>query len=209
MQYFLKVYFADLPENSVCDLPAVSSVRLKDIYGIRSRDVKREKVYVWKLLENAIQKELQLDISDIFFFKDNFGKWSCNVCNFSLSHSGNLLAVALSDKSVGVDVQIFTPPKSRNFSKRILDSVEFCEYGDLDPELSTDYLMSKWTQKEAIFKMIGGGAYIPSRIHTTRYNTYTDFFERNGSRYFFSVASEYDRRDISFVNPEFENELLL
>ena len=70
----------------------------------------------------------------------------------SLSHSGDYVAAAVSDKPVGIDIQ-----KIRDFDKRLIERIcterELEYVGECDTKTR---FFEVWTAKEAYFKMCGG-----------------------------------------------------
>lgn len=71
--------------------------------------------------------------------------------HFSLTHSGMLAALAVSDASVGLDIEKIAPV--RRAAARAL-TIEEREYMETDPERRFAYL---WTRKEAALKCTGAG----------------------------------------------------
>jgi 4'-phosphopantetheinyl transferase len=91
--------------------------------------------------------------------------WACNGCgkphlaaegapHFNLSHSGRLIAVAVGDSEVGVDVEQVKPRKVE-FAKKYCSEEEqklFTKAADFDSELTR-----LWSAKEARVKHTGSG----------------------------------------------------
>ncbi|GAC1590916.1 MAG: hypothetical protein NVS3B21_08910 [Acidimicrobiales bacterium] len=78
---------------------------------------------------------------------------------FSLSHSGDLVAVAVCrDRPVGIDIEaprILRRPE--RLARRILNSGEYDRWsGQLDP-CRTQSLLQQWTRMEAVLKATGEG----------------------------------------------------
>ncbi len=79
----------------------------------------------------------------------------------SISHSGDLAAVALSDEPIGLDIQ-----KNRRFTegmiRKVLSPWEQTEYETLTEkakEAGDSFLLSLWCQKEAAAKLDGRGIF--------------------------------------------------
>ena len=99
-----KVYLLDIEDlifNS--DLSDIDSCRAKYINSISNEKRKKQSYFVWKLLERALKIE---GIKD-FSFVNNNGKWQLTneKVKFSLSHSFNMVCVAVDNSCVGVDVE--------------------------------------------------------------------------------------------------------
>lgn len=76
--------------------------------------------------------------------------------HFSISHSGGLCALALSDRPVGIDLQSLSAfdliADTERFSKRFLASDERAAFSE---EPTREQLCRIWTQKEALAKLLG------------------------------------------------------
>jgi len=140
----LKIYYCDISyvnlENEVLEVSSVA--RNKYLESITDNKRKKQSFFVWKLLERVLIDNGFLNLQ---FFEDN-GKWEtdCKNLDFSLSHSENIVCVAISDFSVGVDVENISEKAKRVLIKKqkLLDST------NLDNETFTKL----WTEKESEFK---------------------------------------------------------
>ena len=184
----LDIYVAKIPEGDFDASSIVPPARKEAILSAGSETVRRERYYVWKLLEYALLHTFGKKLSSLQFTQTPHGKWECNGCEFSLSHSHGVVCVALSRKPVGVDIELLAPPKSERFAQKILCEKEFAEYSTLPPSQQTQFLMEKWTQKESIFKCVQGEK-LPSHIDTTAHQTMTKLLCIGESTYCLSVAS--------------------
>jgi phosphopantetheinyl transferase len=134
--------------------------RREEIEKCRNSSVKEQKMYVWKLLEYALSDTFGLDISKQKFQKKKSGKWILDGCYFSLSHSGNIITVAISDSPVGIDVQIVKKlDQSQKFKGIILSEKEKKKFRNI----SDERLLKMWSLKECAFKQSDDSNFIPSR----------------------------------------------
>lgn len=129
---------------------------------------RRQRYYVWKLLEYALKNSLGLQLDHINFSVDKHGKWSCNDCFFSLSHSGNAVAVAVSRQPVGVDIEDARYRCRDGMHLKILTEKELAEYKAIAKEQKNFYLLQKWCAKESIFKASDNECFRPRTIETER-----------------------------------------
>lgn len=152
------VYVMQIPSQTDV-LPLYPDERQKQIANVSNTDVKAQKYHVWRLLCYALQKYTNLSAEQISFSLIG-QKWTCNACEFSLSHTNGYVAVALSALPVGVDVECVSP----RFTPRLLERIACSEERDVFP--SEDNIAALWTAKEAAFKQIsdGTGAFIPSKL---------------------------------------------
>ena len=183
----ISLYIARLPDGAPSE-PLSCLQRQAEIDSVSNERVKREKYYVWRLLEYAIKNSLGVDASRLNFAKCENGKWTCEQVEFSLSHSGELLAVAVSQNKVGVDVE-------RIRVKRREGMVEYCltESEKESYILAIDkdeYLIRKWCEKEAIFKLKNENGFRPSNINTAKFFCDTRPVEASIEKYIVSVAAE-------------------
>ena len=165
--------------------------RANEIESCSNEQVRLSKYYVWKLLESALMRTFGLKIKKVTFTKNQSGKWECGDCCFSLSHSGNLVAVALSRKSVGVDIERKDTARfDEKIAQKILTEREEEEVKQLDENARGAALNLLWTKKEALFKQGGEGAFNPRNVETADGRFLSKEIAAGGERYILTVASE-------------------
>lgn len=76
--------------------------------------------------------------------------------HFNISHSGQFVACAVSDNSIGVDIQVVVPYQ-RDVAKRVCSPEELMQI-ESSPDPSVEFTKC-WTQKEAYAKMKGTGLF--------------------------------------------------
>ena len=165
--------------------------RKEEIESCSNEQVRRAKFYVWKLLENALLRSFGLKIKNVQFTKTESGKWTCPECFFSLSHSGDLVAVALSRKAVGVDIERKDGARfSDALAQKICTAREETELAGLDGSERSAALNLLWTQKEALFKCTGEGGFTPRNLETADAKFATREIADGDNHYLVTVASE-------------------
>lgn len=189
----LHVYVCAMPNESKLS-SLYPAERNREVNSIKNENVKREKYYVWKLLEYALDRSLGIKLKKAGIKKSENGKWKSSECEFSLSHSSGVLAVAISRKPVGVDIEKISAPRSERFAERILTEKEFNNYSAKEKSLSPEFLIEKWTQKESIFKSLDEKYFNPSKIETENASVRTERLTVNGEEYMLSVASQTPNR---------------
>jgi phosphopantetheine--protein transferase-like protein len=180
------VYYAIIPE-SLEVVPVYPKLRSDEIFSAKSEKARREKFAVWKLLEYALTRQLGKEMEFFTFSKTASGKWQADGVEFSLSHSGRLVAVALSDSPVGVDVEKITP-RAVSVAEKVLSKEEFASYALLSDREKTEFFVQKWTEKESLFKRSGENAFFESKI--CEGDTLSRKIETDGEEYFLTVAVE-------------------
>ena len=164
--------------------------RAAEIDGCSNPEVRSQKYFVWKLLENALYHSFGLKIDKLDLKKHDSGKWECGECCFSLSHCDGFAAVAVSRKPIGVDIE--KCDKSR-FTDALAEKIttarereELKNFGGAKEEK----LCELWTKKEAVFKQSGGKSFQPGACETSDYTTVTKRFQSGKECFFITVASE-------------------
>ena len=202
----LDVYVAKLPDED-CFSPVYPPEREQEIQNCKNHQVKREKYYVWKLLEYALFRSFGCKIQSASFRKTEAGRWCCNVCEFSLSHSHRAVAVAISRKPVGIDIQLVKPLcGASGIAKRILNEEEYEDFLQAPVDSQNDFLVDKWTQKESIFKTLDHPSFFVADPKSFSQETLTRSLTVDEERYSLSIASEnlerlrfYDSIDLTNV----------
>ena len=149
-QDITRVFYAKIPKNVLPPTPHCIARKL-EIDACNSEKVKREKAFVWALLEFALETLYSLSPDDVVFTKTEQGKWLCENFHFSLSHSKNVVAVALSSAPVGIDVQTVLPTRE-SLAKKILSKDEFDNFLNLSVTEKDLFFTRVWTEKESAFK---------------------------------------------------------
>ncbi len=181
----IDVYVAKIP-NQATPKPVYPDARAQEIQACKNERVKIEKYCVWQLLAYALHRSYGVNIQKLLFTKDENGKWTTPDYFFSLSHCDEVVAVAISRKPVGLDVEKISD-RMEKIKDKILTQREFTRYEEREDK--SLYLAEKWTQKESIFKMQGGRAFIPNKIETEDYKTHTARL-KDLDGYLFSVAAD-------------------
>lgn len=109
---------------------------------------------------------------------------------FSLSHAGNLAALAVSDAPVGVDVEMPRPVKD-SVAKRYFQPEELA-WMEADP-LNRFFFL--WTRKEAVLKCCGRGL----SLHPGRFSVLPDAIPTAENMNCRLVTTEYKDHILSFA----------
>lgn len=166
----------------------VCAARAEEIAACQSEQVRWQKHAVWKLLEHALAETYGLDVSSLVFRKEG-ERWRCAECEFSLSHSGEAVAVALSRGRVGIDLE--RCGAAGRLGERILTEREKNTALGLAEEKRDTHVCVLWTKKEAIFKCGNDKVFVPRKIEGDALPTLT-FRVYGMEKYFLSVAAKQD-----------------
>lgn len=158
------IYFSRIP-TSLRMGELFPKERAQEVASVTNEQVKKSKYWAWKTLEYALFKTFGWQIRDLEFSKTQTGKWVCEQCFLSISHTKDFVAVAVSNQQTGIDVE-----ERSNFFKKTADPKVFARLAkkitsetDEQPKEPMD-LLKLWTRKECAFKVVGEGAFVPSKI---------------------------------------------
>ena len=173
------IFIAKLPHDAVqpwLKTPIYPPERQADILACASEKVRKEKYFVWKLLELALWEICGKRLQEMTFTKSEHGKWHCDGAEFSLSHSENAVCVAVvdwknsysqtdgtssydSEFAIGVDLQRIKTVRADGLATKILTEAELGEYHALDEREKDAFLIHAWAKKESLFKAFGGSGF--------------------------------------------------
>ncbi|MBQ7408395.1 MAG: 4'-phosphopantetheinyl transferase superfamily protein, partial [Clostridia bacterium] len=186
----LNVYVCPIFEREI-DLSCVyPTERANQISECSNKKVRLEKYLVWKLLEYALEHTFGKKITDVKFKKEPTGKWTCNFCEFSLSHTDGAVAVAISRKAVGVDIEGLKKLKSQTVFDRILSEDEKKLLANSSNEQKERLFYEFWTKKESAFKQLNKNTCEYKKLPTLSQRVKTQTININDNSYILSVASD-------------------
>ena len=159
--------------------------------------IKQQRYCVWQLLDYALRSCYGKGVKDLNFYIDDSGKWNCsNGVYFSLAHCNNVVAVAMCNHCVGVDVEsvenFVGHVNDEKFTGRVLTEGEQKLLQNVPIERRAETLAEMWTKKESIFKLQGGKAFVPKSIDTANVATHSQLLTINGEQYALSVVTHVD-----------------
>lgn len=166
---------------------------LKEILNNKNQDIINQKKAVYGLLAKAV--------NDIYGFKDDFrhisktqnGKPISSRYFFSLSHTKEIVSVAIFNENIGLDIEkIDNTKKIKNINNLII-------HEDEKINQNIEEITKIWVKKEAIFKMLGDKKFIPNQINSNNYIVQENSFNYNNEKYCLAVASE-NLHNIKIIN---------
>lgn len=160
-----------------------------EIKRIKNKEVKREKYYVWKLLEHAVKNSFNKKIKEYKFAKNQTGKWQAEGMEFSISHSHGVVCVAVSRAAVGVDVEKVGPTRV-DISSRVLSASELEKYNSLNKDQKTQLVIDSWTKKESLFKAKNVKSVSFEEFRALDGRVYQKTLTVNGERFSLCVATD-------------------
>ena len=182
------IFVSRIPED--IEIGAVfPKERNEEIEKYKNPRVKREKYFAWELLRRGAEKYAGVSLKELGIEKNGNGRWVSDRLFFSISHSGDLAAVAVSDTSVGIDVEAVRR-HSEGIEARIMTDSELSELYRMPETEREEQIIKVWTQKESIFKTLDLPRFLPQKIEVKDYSVKTEIIVSGGQKYALSVSSE-------------------
>lgn len=144
---------------------------------------------VWQLLNFALLQTVGKGVEQCDLQLNGNGKWTSSLARFSLSHTDDVVAVAVSGVDVGVDVERLRKAFTSQLAHRVLTQEERDAYDDLPSAQQREYLLEQWTKKEAIFKMLDGQIATVSKVQTSNYHAQNCQLALGKVNYVFAVSA--------------------
>lgn len=147
--------------------------------------------------------------------------------DFNISHSGDWVVCAISDKTIGIDVELIKNANI-NIAKRFFTKEEFDYIVNHDEKNINEAFYRVWTLKESYLKAIGKGLTIPLNSFSINFNKEKIFVESQhnscekycfkilnlGKEYIVSVCSgsndffdDIEVVDINYILDFFKNQI--
>ena len=181
------VYLALLPDGE-CDAPLYPEERDALVRSTANPAVRRERYFVWRLLEEAVRASLGLELCDIGLRLEG-ERWTSERADISLSHSGGALAVAVSGVPVGVDIEMVSDASGNpRIAERFFNERERAEYAAASADERGLAFARIWTAKEAIFKSRRSAAFAPSEVDSHASQVYSRTVRLGEHNFALSVA---------------------
>ena len=167
-------------------LPDFTKLEIEKLKNKKSVEQKRA---VFGLLHKAVK--------DVYGFEDDFkhlkktenGKPISDKYFLSISHTEEVVAVALSNQNIGIDIEKSTSEKSLKFLNAITHEKE--------KGFGAEDFFSLWAKKEAYFKYCGEKQFIPKNIDTLSFSSYCREFEIENEKYCLAVVGNVSNENIS------------
>ena len=131
----------------------MSNERKSETIALVSEDKRNQKIAADMLCRQMLAEESGIPSESIIFSKGKNGKPYAENCSseFSISHCGNLVICAVSEKEIGIDIE-----KIRDI--RLKTAEKFATERELEYiGNNTEGFFRIWTLKEAFFKCKGTG----------------------------------------------------
>jgi len=194
-----KDFFKTLPKEKQKQLIYEMLIDEKNIFAFNIRETFLETFKTDYLVFQKLIFDLfaRINYHEYFYTKndspsekqDKYNKYKKPYLNlpvyFNISHSYDLVALVISKYEVGIDIEKVQTRKEK-LADKIFSEVEMKEYQE---NKSDSYLIKKWTEKEAYFKLLGTGLILNELKQD--YSRYVKSYklEDNKEVYYLSVAT--------------------
>ena len=191
------VYIAALPEDAPIG-EVDCEERQAEIAAVTNERVKREKYFVWKLLQYAMERSFGPRARKLNLRKESYGGWSAGEVYVSLSHSEGALAVAVSRAAVGIDIEHIHSPRAGTVAERVMNAQELMHYLSVPEKERAKCFIEIWTAKEALFKSKGCALFSPKEEDTVSASLYRQTCAVGEREYVWTVATATPERVRTF-----------
>ena len=158
-------------------------LRLKEIDECLSAKTKESKFYAWKLLEKLLPRVADCSIADTYFDED-ICKWKISNFCFSISHSNNIVAIAVSRLPIGVDIELIDESRFATLRRE-----KILSKGESVDTITPRQLGVIWSQKEAVFKSLDQKYFLPNKVVVDG-NVKSEILRIGDREFVLSIASE-------------------
>lgn len=156
----IKIYYTDV---SVLEFDEkkfknkISKLRYEKIKTLKKEKDKLLSLGAELLINYAVKQYFPGVVEPVKYYYNNNGKpfIEGNPLYFSLSHSGNYSACAISDNEIGIDIELMRDI-NLNIAKKFFTQKEY-EYIISKPEKKIEHFFDIWVLKESYMKATGYG----------------------------------------------------
>jgi len=159
----------------------VASAMQKDILRFKFEKDRHRKLISALLLRYMVKNFLH--ISNYSVSTNSHGKPSIDNYldfQFNISHSGNRVVAAVSDKPLGIDIELISDLDDfMDIAKRFYSAEEYLFLLECEESSRLDLFYSIWTKKESLIKAVGKGLSLPLNSFTVPFKP-DGLIENNG-----------------------------
>lgn len=192
------VYVAKIPAG---ESPGILSTdRQKEIDRASLMSVKQQKYWSWVLLERAVFDAVKMTAEEAGVRRGSHGGLTSDRLFLSISHTCSFVAVAVSEKAIGVDIEEFGTHNVDKLASRYFVGGEIpvwlrgCK---TDPE---EAFLRLWCAKEAAFKSLSESVFAPGKLDSTLYKTRCERIAIGATELILALASlECDEARIKVI----------
>lgn len=192
----IKLKFIDNSTVNNYDVSQIGCAYFLNRYNEYKQIQNKINVYCEYILLKSLLKPMNIDLDKLDIIKTAQGKPIFENINlfFSISHSKNIVAVAISNRPIGIDIQTISPYNEK-IARRYFNKTEFAaiEKSNHKDDLFTKY----WTKYESQIKLFGSRKTMleNDKKSNSKFKTITDL---NSTKYSLCISTS---KHISLDNP--------
>lgn len=135
---------------------------------------RNQSIIGYYLLKKFLKEDYNIEFN--YLLENEYGKPYINEIYFNISHSKNMIAIIISDRECGVDIEV-SSDKNLRLANKILNNKELETISNYSNEDKLDYIMQKWVSIEAYSKMMGKNFNLDSNINVNAVKVYHNLEE--------------------------------
>lgn len=163
---------------------------LQNLISYTDDNMKEISLKGWSLLSNLIYEKFNIKLSKDIIKYNEYNKPYLENENiyFNISHSKDLIAIVISDKECGIDIEYIDYEKDLSkIIKKVLSKKERFIYKFKINKHK--YFYKLWTIKEAYYKALGTGIKYNQLHENVSYNNIKSYiYKDNNKKYYVSVT---------------------
>ena len=141
-----------------------------------------------QVLRRAYREVFRLNLDELNLRRLSNGKLTCDKGYFSISHSGSYVAVAVSERPVGVDIQKYNGEKVLDVAKKFFTEAEKRQLAESDGKIDCFYLT--WCKKEALWKSLDAQPPTIATVETSNAPFTTSILNLDGEKYYLAITGD-------------------
>lgn len=178
MKYYIKNFSCFSDEKQKEYLAFLDEEKLSQFNMTTNESRKKSLLISHGFLKETVSEEYDIDKKDLVFSVTESGKPFCKShgdIHFSISHSGDYFAVAISEKEVGIDIQILKNPDDKLIGRVCCENEKLFVNASENKEKAFTEI---WTKKEAYLKALGTGIDRELKtVDTTELDFITEYYD--------------------------------
>jgi 4'-phosphopantetheinyl transferase len=158
----VRIYVMDISNKPFVSskLNLLEKKRVENIVSGKNYLYRLRSLYAGLLLRHALINEGMSIDGPLSVKYNDYGKpFVEDGKKYNITHSGNVVMVAVADFEVGLDAEIRQNKVYSHIAHKVLTEREYMEYQSLSGAENTDYFIEHWVAKESYLKLMGTGIY--------------------------------------------------
>ena len=178
MKHYIKNITSFSPEKEAEFLSLLDEEKLIQFNSTTNKNRKKALLISQGISKEIIAEEFGININELVFSVTDSGKPFCKSHGniyFSISHSGDFVAVATNENEVGIDIELMKIPTEKLIERICCENEKtFIASSENKEKAFTEI----WTKKEAYLKALGTGIDRELKtVDTTKLTFFTEYHD--------------------------------